>query len=206
MAKTKKPKRKVAKAPVRPKTRTQQQQEVNVYVYRRLDVMEKLVSHMLQKMELVSTLTQQMITTMVILNEKGLVSNEEIRTKREHLMRPLDEQIAGLKNKVEGGVTGNEAGAEETDDSNIEETVDVDTTKSDGDIGTRISESGEVQSEEARTVDGDVRLQEAGLSDSESKRSNQSGNDREITKQSDVSTSLSEPTGAGNKTPHLSLD
>ena len=197
----------------RPKTRQQQQQEVNVYIYRRIDVMQKqldaygkVLGHMVQKMEMVSKLAQQMITTMVILNEKGLITNDEIAKKQAELMLPIDEQLAGLEDKVSGRASEVEGGSGKAVEGDAKETVNANATNSNSDTGAGASESGEVQSEEAGTVESDVGLQDSGLSDGESKGSNRTGDDREITEQSDVSPSIPAPIGTGDKAPYISLD
>lgn len=189
-----------------PKTRQKQQQEVNVYMYRRLDELGKVLQHMVQKVEMVSQLSMQMITTMTILNEKGLVSNDEIAAKQRELMLPIEERIAGIKDKVEGGVGGDGGGAEETGGGDAEKTVDANTTDSDGDTDPRVSESGEVQPENTGTAESDGGLQRSKLSDETGGGSDTVSENRESPDKSDVATSISEPADSGHKAPPLKLD
>lgn len=197
----------------RPKTRIQQQQEVNVYTYKNLDALNKqmkayseVLGQIVQKVEIVSQLAQQMITTMVILNEKGLITNDEIAEKQRHLMLRVDEQLTGLEDKVEGGAEATEAGTAETSESNSQEgskTVSSDTDSNDGKGG---PESGEVQSEDTRTADGDGGLSGSELSDSESEGGDRPVDDPEINRKSSGSPGVPDSTGSGNSTPHISLD
>lgn len=189
-----------------PKTRQQQQQEVNVYIYRRIDALNIVLGQLAQKMEIVSKLTQQMIVTLVILNEKGLVTNVEIAEKQRELMLPIEERITGLADKVSSRAGGTEEGATETVEGNSEEAGDADTTRSNGDKSTGVSESDEVQSKSTGTVKSDVGLQEPRLSDNKSEGGNRPLDDPKDNGKSISSSGVSKPTDSGHKAPFISLD
>ncbi|MCK5020575.1 MAG: hypothetical protein KAS32_26385 [Candidatus Peribacteraceae bacterium] len=191
---------------VRPITKHQQQQRINVELFQHMDKLNSLIQGMIAKVEVMSGLAQQTIITLLILKEKGFITDAEIEERREQLMQPVGEGISSLGDKVSSGASETETGGEETVDSENEKTGDVGSTDTDGDASERVPESSEIQSEDIGTIEGDVGSTKLRLSDDQSEGGNRSSGDCEIKPKSSISSDVPESTDPSPKANNFSLD
>lgn len=161
---------------------------------------------MAQKIAAMSPIVQQMIVVMVLLEQKGIVTNVEIIEKQRELMQPVKPGFHDLSSKIEGGNRDAGQGSSETEQGTSKKTGEAGSTNPDGDADAGVSDGREVQSKNTGTDEGGSRRQELRLSPNSSEGSDQSSEHSESDGKSDGRTNVSGTTDSGIKTVDLSKD
>lgn len=161
---------------------------------------------MAQKVAAMSPIVQQMIVVMVLLEQKGIITNVEIAEKQQELMQPIEPGFHDLSSKIEGGSGEAGQGSSEAVEGKSQEAGEDGSANPDGDSNEGVSGGCEVQSERTRTVEGDVGSNKPRLSPNPSEGSDQSSEHLESDGKSDGSADVPGSTDSGIKTADVGKD
>lgn len=174
-------------------------QDLTVRMMMSMENLEHGYADLVRRIQAMSPIVQQMIVTMVLLNEKGVISNDEIAEKQRELMQPIKPGFHDLSDKIEGGSGDAEQESSKTGKGHNKDSRKDDTTGTNGNTDTGVSESGELQSENTGTVEGNSERSKLRLSPNPSEGSDQSGSDSQSDGKSNGSSDVSAGTDSGIK-------
>lgn len=174
-------------------------QDLTVRMMMSIDTLERGYADLAQRIQAMSPIVQQMIVTMVLLNEKGVISDGEIAEKQRELMQPIKPGFHDLSDKIERGSGDAGQGSSETRKGPNKDSRKDDTTGTDGDTDPGVSESGKLQSKNTGTIKGDSERSKLRLSPNPSEGSNQSGSGSQSDRKPDGSRNVSAGTDSGIK-------
>ena len=181
-------------------------QDLTMRMLKRIENLERVIMEMAEQINAMSPIVQQMIVIMVLLQEKGLITDGEIANKQRELMQPAQPGFHDLTGKVEGRAGEVGPGSGEAVEGKSEAATEIGTADPDGEIDAGVLDRREVQPENAGSVEGNGGHQELRLSPNPSEGSDQSSSDSPSNGKPDGSADVPGTTDSGIKTADLGTD